>query len=154
MRDGRVGCVFYNDKDNRWQIDWQIQIMQNIRILSNHECAWLAHQCTFRKKNARFNISQFHMIKINHKVQMIIDIAAFTTKELLYRHLTIVTVSKYYRFHDKNFLGNHKSMPSHYIIEFPESNGHGANVGPSWVLSAQVGPMLAPWTLLSGYWCK
>ena len=27
---------------------------------------------------------------------------------------------------------------------------HGANMGPTWVLFAPVGPMLAPWTLLSG----
>ena len=32
----------------------------------------------------------------------------------------------------------------------PESQVHGANMGPTWVLSAQVGPMLAPWTLPSG----
>ena len=32
------------------------------------------------------------------------------------RHLTIITVSKYYRFHDKNFLGNHKCTASHYMI--------------------------------------
>ena len=27
---------------------------------------------------------------------------------------------------------------------------HRANIGPTWVLTAQVGPMLATWTLLSG----
>ena len=32
----------------------------------------------------------------------------------------------------------------------PDSNIHGANMGPTWVLSAPDGPMLAPWTLLSG----
>ena len=32
----------------------------------------------------------------------------------------------------------------------PDSKIHGANMGPTWVLSAQDGPMLAPWTLLSG----
>ena len=31
-----------------------------------------------------------------------------------------------------------------------ESKVHGANMGPTWVLSAPDGPMLAPWTLLSG----
>ena len=30
------------------------------------------------------------------------------------------------------------------------SKVHGANMGPTWVLSAQMGPMLAPWTLQSG----
>ena len=35
-------------------------------------------------------------------------------------------------------------------ISDPDSNVHGANMGPAWVLSAQVGPMLAPRTLLSG----
>ena len=40
----------------------------------------------------------------------------------------------------------------------PNSKVHGANMGPTWVLSAQIGPMLAPWTLLSGLlktpWCS
>ena len=30
-----------------------------------------------------------------------------------------------------------------------DSKVHGANLGPTWVLSAPDGPMLAPWTLLS-----
>ena len=46
------------------------------------ERALLAHQCTFGKKIARFNISQFYLIKINHRVQLIIDIAEFTPREL------------------------------------------------------------------------
>ena len=33
---------------------------------------------------------------------------------------------------------------------FPDSKVHGANMVPTWVLSAPDGPMLAPWTLLSG----
>ena len=32
----------------------------------------------------------------------------------------------------------------------PDTKVHGANMGPTWVLSAPDGPMLAPWTLLSG----
>ena len=56
--------------------------MRNVRVLSNHKRAVLAHQCTFGEKIARFNISQFYVIKINHQVQMIIDIAEFTLKEL------------------------------------------------------------------------
>ena len=34
---------------------------------------------------------------------------------------------------------------------FPDSKVHGTNMEPTWVLSAPDGPMLAPWTLLSGY---
>ena len=89
--------------------------MRNVRVLSNHKRALLAHQCTFREKIALFNISQFHVVEINHRVQMILDIAEFTPKKIVFRHLTIITVSKYYRFHDKNFLGNHKCTASHYI---------------------------------------
>ena len=48
---------------------------------------------------------------------MIIDIPEFTPKELFFRHVTIITVSKYYCFYDKNFLGNHKCTASHYIIK-------------------------------------
>ena len=42
---------------------------------------------------------------------------------------------------------------SHDIIicNFPDSKVHGANMGPTWALSAPAGPMLAPWTLLSGF---
>ena len=69
------------------------------------------------KKIARFNISQFYVIKINHRVQMIINIAEFITKEFIFRNLTIIPMSKYYRFHDKSFLGNHKCTASHYIID-------------------------------------
>ena len=58
--------------------------MQRARVLSNHERALLAHQCTFGDKIARFNISQFYVIKINHWVQMIIDIAEFIPKELFF----------------------------------------------------------------------
>ena len=32
----------------------------------------------------------------------------------------------------------------------PDSKVHGANMGPSGADRTQVGPMLAPWTLLSG----
>ena len=58
--------------------------MRIVRVLSNHERGLLAHQCTFGGKIARFNIPQFYVIKINHRVQMIIDIAEFTHKELFF----------------------------------------------------------------------
>ena len=58
--------------------------MRNARVLSNHERALLAHQCTFGEKIARFNMSQFYVIKINHRAQMIIDITEFTPKELFF----------------------------------------------------------------------
>ena len=44
-----------------------------------------------------------------------------------------------------------------YVDTYPESKVHEANMGPTWVLSAPDGPMLAPWSLLSGYlifWSK
>ena len=34
---------------------------------------------------------------------------------------------------------------------YPDSKVHGANMGPSGADRTQMGPMLAPWTLLSGY---
>ena len=58
--------------------------MRNVTVLSNHESALLAHQCTFGEKIARFNISQFYVIKINHPVEMIIGIAEFTPEELFF----------------------------------------------------------------------
>ena len=58
--------------------------MRNVRALSNHERALLAHQCTFGEKIARFNIFKFYVTKIDHRVQMIVDIAEFTSKELFF----------------------------------------------------------------------
>ena len=37
-----------------------------------------------------------------------------------------------------------------YPRSYLDSRVHGANMGPTWALSAPVGPMLAPWILLSG----
>ena len=37
------------------------------------------------------------------------------------------------------------------IYTYPDGKVHGAKMGPTWVLPAPDGPMLAPWTLLSGY---
>ena len=36
------------------------------------------------------------------------------------------------------------------MYPIPDSKVHGANMGPTWALPAPDGPMLAPWTLLSG----
>ena len=58
--------------------------MRNVRVLSIHNRPWLAHQCTFVEKIAQFNISHFYVIKINHRAQMIIDIAEFAPKELFF----------------------------------------------------------------------
>ena len=58
--------------------------MPNVRVLSNRKRALLAHQCTFGEKIARFNISQFNMIKINNPVQIVIDIAEFTPNDLFF----------------------------------------------------------------------
>ena len=58
--------------------------MRNVRILSNHERASLTHQCTFDEKIARVNMSQFCVIKINHRVELIIDVNKFTPKELFF----------------------------------------------------------------------
>ena len=90
--------------------------MQNVRVLSNHKRALLSHRCTFREKIARFNISQFYVIKINHWVKNDYWHNRVYTKRVVFHHLTIITVSKYYGFHDKNFLGNHKCTASHYIM--------------------------------------
>ena len=42
-----------------------------------HERAWLAHQCTFGEKIALVSMSHFQVIKILHRLQMIIDIVEF-----------------------------------------------------------------------------
>ena len=50
---------------------------------------------------------------------------------------------------------HHHIMPNNSVrIGFPDNIVHGTNMGPTWALSApdgpHVGPMLAPWILLSG----
>ena len=42
----------------------------------------------------------------------------------------------------------HSSMCMRQLI--PDSNVHGVNKGPTWILSAPDGPHVGPWTLLSG----
>ena len=37
------------------------------------------------------------------------------------------------------------------LCRYPDSNVHGASMGPTWALSAPDGPHIGPWTLLSGY---
>ena len=46
--------------------------------------------------------------------------------------------------------GISSKFPMHKDVVIPDNKVHGVNSGPTWVLSAQVGPILAPWTLLSG----
>ena len=57
--DDLAGYILYNGKDNRWRINWLINIMHNVRVLSNHERAVLAHQCKFNEKIAPVSISHF-----------------------------------------------------------------------------------------------
>ena len=73
VRDSHVGCVLYNGKVNHYQIRSWIQIMRNVRVLSNHERALLAHPCTFGEKIWWLNLhhtndfpsfNHYHSIKI------------------------------------------------------------------------------------------
>ena len=83
--------------------------MQNDRVLSNHECTLLAHQCKFGEKIAWVSRSQFLMNRILHQIQMYTD--------------RLAQIAKF--------------------------------MGPTWrppgSCRPQMGPMLAPWTLLSGW---
>ena len=81
VRDSHVGCVLYNGKDNHYQIRSWIQIMRNVRVLSNHKRALLAHPCTFGEKIARFGKSRFQVIIVLHQSQMITEIIEFTSYE-------------------------------------------------------------------------
>ena len=38
------------------------------------------------------------------------------------------------------------------VMMFPDNKVHGANMGPTWVLSAPDGPHVGPMGLLSGFW--
>ena len=58
-------------------------------------------------------------------------------------------------FFIKLYYGNQTNMNhiNGYRYIFPDSKVHEAHMGPTWDLSAQMGPMLAPLTLLSGLPC-
>ena len=59
----------------------------------------------------------------------------------------------YGHFSDQLMLYSHVLRPKTLcavVRKVPDSKIHGANMGPTWVLWPQMGPMLAPWTLLSG----
>ena len=50
-----------------------------------------------------------------------------------------------------HYISENNLILSGYIVgNIPDRKVHVANMGPTWVLSAQMGPMLAIWTLLSG----
>ena len=42
-------------------------------------------------------------------------------------------------------------MAKHAQYAYPDSKVPGVNMGPIWADSTQMGPMLVPWTSLSGY---
>ena len=87
--DSHVVRVLYNGNENRWRMNWWIQIMPNVRVLSRQECAWLAQKCSFGEKIARARISQFQVIKILLEVQMFTDIVELKYKELFFSILTV-----------------------------------------------------------------
>ena len=64
-------------------------------------------------------MSQIYVIKVNHRVGPTNGYwhSWIYTKRVVFHHLTIITVSYYYCYHDKNTLGNHKCTASHYIKE-------------------------------------
>ena len=78
------------------------------------------------------------------------------------RHLKIVSSVHVYQFKVKKMVRPqllkvwmvvlYSSLKGEVTILTPVRKVHGANMGPTWVLSAQIGPILAPWTLLSGPW--
>ena len=83
------------------------------------------------------------------------------------QHISIPnTLGKWREVYDRQlFMGNYlqfqyirytsnKRSDEHAMVDLMhnlDSKVHGAIMGPTWVLSAQMGPMFSPWTLLSGY---
>ena len=55
-----------------------------LRVLSNSDWAWLAHQCTFDEEIAWVSITQFYVIKSFYQMQMFIDIVKFKSEEILF----------------------------------------------------------------------
>ena len=95
VRDSYVGCVLYNGKDNHYQIRSWIQIMPNVRVLSNHERVLLAHPCTFGEKIARFGIYlvfKWLLFFTNHK--WLFKNSWIYIIQIIFRHLITSAVSK------------------------------------------------------------
>ena len=86
--------------------------MRNVKVLTNHDRAWLAHQGTFGEKTARFNIYQFYVIQINRRVQMIIEIAEFTPKELFLIILPVSQCQNTTVFMIKTYLVTTNALPA------------------------------------------
>ena len=121
MRDSHVGCVLYNGKDNHYQIRSWIQIMRNVRVLSNHERALLAHPCTFGEKIARFGKSRFQVIIVLHQSQMITEIIEFTSYESfsIIQSLPQCQNNSVSMIKQQSYvLNNHNCMASYYIISY------------------------------------
>ena len=77
----------------------------------------------------------------------------------LFKKIIITTLFQIYIFHDDQYTSNSPCcicglMCGESTQQIPDNKVHGANMGPTRVLPApggpHVGPMLAPWTLLSG----
>ena len=80
----------------------------------------------------------------------------YITIHCLYLYIIFPQCTNTVRTYEQNIEENEKhlklvfSKHSGWHI-YPDSKIHGANMGPTWVLSAPDGPPLAPWALLSGY---
>ena len=63
------------------------------------------------------------------------------------RYVTFSLIGWESRTHTCVILNNGHSLPQSWNFQFPDSKVHGANMGPTWVLSAPDGPHVGPMNL-------
>ena len=82
-----------------------------------------------------------------------IEVLSFQCAKFRFDQVDLLWVISRQRFHIQTMMLLRRSLciavTSRKI--YPDSKVHGTNMGPIWGRSAPDGPMLAPWTLLSGY---
>ena len=78
-----------------------IQILRNVKVLSNHDFAWLAHQCTFGKKLHGLLYLSFKWLKILLPSTNVYWYSWIEIKRTVFDNSVILTVSKYSRFHEE-----------------------------------------------------
>ena len=133
---------------------WSIYMSQDTLIIFPHGAS-ICHKINIGKlSNVIFFCFQFHQIHMNeylHKHQWTIYIAVTNINEKSMEDDIRCLLQLSPHIYDE-------SISTIWIMDFPQdlphytpdSKVHGANMGPTWVLSAQMGPLLAPWILLSG----
>ena len=88
-------------------------------------------------------------LKWRHDIDFFFALLALYVENLLF----FFGVSLKCRWASSRYVGDLRRHDAQAILRnYPDSKVHGANMGPPGSCWPQIGPMLAPWTLLLGYY--